>query len=1402
MTARPLYFETIRQKANGRWNQLEADPELAGPWHALFKQVQSPRHVLSELLQNADDANATEASVLLDDGFFIFEHNGEDFSEDNFASICRFAYSNKRAMRTIGFRGIGFKSTFSLGDEVELITPTLAVGFQRNRFTEPSWLQGHELTKKKTRVKVRIADDLIYQEIRKNLDDWLSSPVSMLFFRNLRRLQVEKSLVHWESFGPGPVPDSEWMALNGNAENPYLLVRSKDEKFPPEALEEIKKERSIAEEGLIDVPSCRVEIVLGAKGKFYVVLPTEVETQLPFACNAPFIQDPARLKIKDPETSPTNRWLLDRLGELAAGAMLTWLESGNCSMVDKSGAYEFLPYLDKETGALGAASARLIETSFQNFIRNKPVLLIEDGRLVEPRGSIVVPEKIFEIWSSEEAHFIIAHKSLPPLCNHVSQSNKMKLVRLGFVEEFTKRELLNRLKEVHPSKPASWQKLLVFWEYIAQEITRWGVNDADAINIIPVQGEEALFSGKDVVRLGEKRLLDSDKDWNFLAFHMRFLNQNWTRYLAEQKRLTQEETRSNNAAQAAFEVLKKVGLEVTSDADEVIERVACKFFGSTPPALEDCVQFTQIAAKLRAKLGDSFKVYCADENLKSIANNGVYYDEDGRLEELFPITVQETQFLHSDYTSKFTSCSREEWLQWANSDHSRLMRFAQFEKKSRSFWSREDIEKEGRMRGLKKNLNFHYVTNQFLVDDWDFRSDFWEHWEHLAKEDASIWQKIVQKIIEQPESYWSNASNARLLQTATSGTKRQVHSESLLSNWLIKLAKKPCLPDTRGNLHVPCELMRRTPETESFMDVEPFVLGSLDTEGTRKLLDLLGVRNEPSGPERLLDRLRALAGYENAPASEVDKWYRRIDQLIDTCSTAGTQTIKDAFNVEKLILAQDGSWTTTSGISLSEDDEIMSGMPVVRVSVRDLALWRRLGVADYPSVELAIKWLDTLPTEHKLTSQETLHVKAILKQYPFRTWSECARWLNLLGEWVPVEALSYCISMQSLVRWSHLHDWVKRKTADLQALSREVLQSEPFSSLLPLANEIEDRFNQPPTSSSDSQSREWLIAFGRQLMRVELNNQDDTDRIRNLAIEIARTNWIDVKELEVIPYLDGIPAGTSTHTDILWREGKLFVCALSKAKLAKRVPEEIGKTLPPELRTALSYAFERKVDEIREYLEENFTLTPDADITSLSETQPNVLELSRDINSDELPTAVISSLPKDESDLSVNQEDIDEIFEANDSQSESSHIFPTQSEQVHKPRPQATTHHHRPDLMTRYAKSIGFQPKGEDRFVDTTGNWLGRSLGTKFPWAKYSSSGNLLRYYLDRELCLENDPLQIEADVWSLIEQKPELYAFILTNRDGSPVEITGSKLLSLKDEGKLSILPATYRLVYVEDRL
>jgi len=1390
----PDYFRSIQERATKRWDQLEADPELAGPWHQLFKQVQSPRHILSELLQNADDAGASEARVSIEDDRFVFEHNGEDFIEAHFASICRFGYSNKRALHTIGFRGIGFKSTFSLGDRVELFTPTLAVAFERVRFTQPHWIDSRHPTTGTTRVEVAIANPLLRREVEKNLDEWLKSPVSLLFFKKIRRLQIGDSEVHWQSLGPGPIAESEWMALDQKAEDPLLLVRSGEESFPSEALGEIRQERMLGAEDGGDFPPCRVEIVLGAKGRLYVVLPTGVETALPFACNAPFIQDPARLKIKDPETSPTNRWLLNRAGELAASAMMEWLGQTKTGPQDRADAYGLLPDVDREAATLEGACGAIVELAFDGAVEGKSILLTEEGSLVEAKAAITVPRPIFDIWPADQAMALLDTKSRPALCQHVSAKNRTKLVHWGLIEEFSKSDLLERLRSKHLPKPATWRHLLNLWTYIAPEVTGWQCHDADALRIVPVQGKEVLYAASEIVRLGEKKLLQSEEDWEFLASHLIVLNQNWTRFLADQRRDKAEGGSRNDSVEAAFAVLEEIGLDGTSDVNAVIERVAADYFGSGQAKLVECVQLAQIAAKLGVTIGDSFRYACADRTLRAISNS-VLFDENGALEELLPEAVRKAQLLHGDYVASFKSCTREDWLRWVSSGRSGLQTMAPLVQKRQSLYGRQQLTAEAQARGARSALYYPYVTNQFVIEDWDFPADYWRHWEVLAKTDAGIWTKIVGKILDQRETYWSRAVSARLLQVATTGSTRSISSERLLTDWLLKLRAKPCLPDTRNMVQLPADLVRRTPETEALIDVEPFVHGLLDRETTRPLLDLLGVRSTPSGPGRLLDRLRALAKSDKAPAHEVEKWYRRLDQMLDGCSTADAQNIRTAFKTEKLILAQDGTWVTSGGVFLAGDEEDVPGAAVVRASVLDLSLWHRVGVADRPSADLALQWLGTLASGKGLSADDARRVRTLLVRYPTRIWEECGHWLNLVGEWAPVETLAYGLSMQTLLRWSHLHEWVKRKTADFQRLSGEVVQAPPFSALPALSDLVEEHFNQPSLLAGMEDRRAWLTAFGNQLGRIELADVGETERVRALAEAIAATSWVQTPKLEVVPYLDGVPAGTARLTDILWLERKLFVSPLSKAKLAKRVPEEIGRNLSSDIRAALAYAFERSPEDIREYLEENFTLSPEHIVIAPTvATQPvvepgdvdGVDQVAEDVQSDaeltdaaDLLTAEDEATPQPVPTLPTGEPD--------------SELIETEL----ATRPRAAPKPPRPSVMARFAVAQGYKADGEDRFFHADGSWIGRANGTRFPWERRSAGGEILRHYYPKDHCLEHEPLQLEADIWGLLDQKPELYSFILIKPEGGPVEMTGARLRTLRDGGQLTIHPATYRLVY-----
>ena len=329
------------------------------------------------------------------------------------------------------FSRIGFKSTFSLGKRVELFTPTLSVAFDQDRFTEPHWANGRQSNEGFTTVRIAIEDGHRRTEVEKNLQEWLKSPVSLLFFKNIRRIQIGENELHWGSFGPGPVPDTEWMALHDNADEAFLIARSDPESFPEDALAEIRQERMLTADEHADFPACSIEIVLGVEGRLYVVLPTGDKTALPFACNAPFMQDPTRMKIRSPETSPTNRWLLARAGKLAAETMLGWLRQSDSDPVERAGVYGLMPNVDREDTSLEGTCGTIVEQAFAEAVQEEEFLLTEDGRLVGEEKSIIISRSIFNVWPSAQAAALFDDEDRPALSHHVSDQDRKNLLNWG-----------------------------------------------------------------------------------------------------------------------------------------------------------------------------------------------------------------------------------------------------------------------------------------------------------------------------------------------------------------------------------------------------------------------------------------------------------------------------------------------------------------------------------------------------------------------------------------------------------------------------------------------------------------------------------------------------------------------------------------------------------------------------------------------------------------------------------------------------------------------------------------------------------------------------------------------------------------------------------------------------------
>jgi hypothetical protein len=1397
MTPQPNYFEPIRAAAARRWDQLERDPDLAGPWHQLFKQVQSPRHVLSELLQNADDAGASETSVRIDNRQFIFTHDGEDFVEEHLTSLCRFGYSNKRALHTIGFRGIGFKSTFSLGDTVELYTPTLSVAFHRRRFTEPKWIPCQPSNSGLTEIRVAVGDAHREQALKDNLEEWLKSPVSLLFFKNIRRMKIGDREVHWKRLGSGPVPGTERMSLDGKPDEEFLLAHSDLEAFPADALQEIKEERDFDQES--EFPPCRVEIVLGAKGQLYVVLPTGVTTSLPFACNAPFLQDSARLKIKELGISPTNRWLLERVGNLAASVMLQWLGQGSASVSERSRAYRLFPDVDRSDLSLEGKCGTIVEEAFASAIAEQPFLLTNGGDLKVAKESVIISEQLLDVWPGEQITVLVDSRNRPAFSRYVSFVDRQKLIHWDLIEQISKKDVLTILQSKHLPKPENWHRLLKLWAYIASEVTGYLCSvDKTSLRVIPVQGKDVLYAASEVVRLGEKRLLQSDEDWEFLAGHLLVLNQNWPRFLSEQRRATEEKsvTGTKEEVEAAFAVLVAIGLNDTSDVSKVVEQVAAEFFKQPSVKLAGCIQIAQIAAKLGATVSGSFRFATQDRHLRATGTI-VLHDQDGTLEALFPENWVASHLLHADYWQSFNSCTSDEWARWLSTGRSGLQGFVPLARKSSTVWGRHKLEPELRRRGFRGAVLYHYKTSDFRIEDWDFEESHWRHWTAMAVQDPQIWSRVVERVLSQPESFWSGADNARAIQVATTGSTRVITNEELPPRWILRLRELPCLPDTRGFYHKPEELLLRSPETEPFMDVEPFIHGRLDRDAVRPLLILLGVRETPTGPDRLLDCLRALAMAEKPPIHEVEKWYRRLDQMVDTCSTADLANIKSAFREEKIILTEGAGWSNLHGVFLSSDEEDVPGAEVIRTAVRDLVLWRKLGVAERPTVELAIQWLNQLPSGAFLSQNDGRRVRALLARHAVRIWDECGHWLNLAGEWVPTTSLGYALTMQSLVPWSHLHEWVKQKTADLQRLSGEISEASPFSELPHLAAHIEERFHRNPLLTQHPVRRPWLNQLGTDLKRIELDEEAETAYIRGRAAELAITVWQTSPGLEIIPYIGGVPAGTPRSAEAIWLDKILYVEDRPVAKLARAVSLELGRAFRrQDIADAIKFCFDRTPEFVTGYIEENFRLI-------LRE----AIDLS--VNESAESAAVASSTDAEmaETSASMNESPGDEIVDATDEATVETTNYDPEPEESTEDEVEAVenvpTHDRiphpakaaKPGIMERFACTHGFRKDGEERFFHPDGGWMSKPNGSRF-WERRTANGELLRNYWPKDHCLEHEPLQIDADVWGLIDKFPDTYALILSDEHDDAVEVTGESLRTMRDGGDLTLYPASYRLV------
>lgn len=115
-----MFKDVVRGVCDSFLDEAKKSPQLLADMAQMeyYMAESYSGRVFVELLQNADDAESSMVLAEEQDGVLYFANDGKPFDEDDLIAISRSGSSSKERGKTIGYRGVGFKSTSSISSEI------------------------------------------------------------------------------------------------------------------------------------------------------------------------------------------------------------------------------------------------------------------------------------------------------------------------------------------------------------------------------------------------------------------------------------------------------------------------------------------------------------------------------------------------------------------------------------------------------------------------------------------------------------------------------------------------------------------------------------------------------------------------------------------------------------------------------------------------------------------------------------------------------------------------------------------------------------------------------------------------------------------------------------------------------------------------------------------------------------------------------------------------------------------------------------------------------------------------------------------------------------------------------------------------------------------------------------
>ena len=128
----------LQAKVNEIQDEARTNPKITEEIAGLERYISETyiSRVFYELIQNADDCQSNKFVAKKIESDLYFLNDGNIFSCDDLEAICRSAFSTKQRGKNIGYRGIGFKSTSGIAEDIAIYSGDLEIFFSKKKTKE------------------------------------------------------------------------------------------------------------------------------------------------------------------------------------------------------------------------------------------------------------------------------------------------------------------------------------------------------------------------------------------------------------------------------------------------------------------------------------------------------------------------------------------------------------------------------------------------------------------------------------------------------------------------------------------------------------------------------------------------------------------------------------------------------------------------------------------------------------------------------------------------------------------------------------------------------------------------------------------------------------------------------------------------------------------------------------------------------------------------------------------------------------------------------------------------------------------------------------------------------------------------------------------------------------------